>query len=93
MSQSNYSQAEGSDEHVYTPEEIDALDLLDSVEDSLRRVVRGVRSKVLPSVHEEEPTAVENAAAQRPLTAAAIAAASGFALGLVVRRFVPKRFR
>jgi len=80
-------------ENVLHPEEIDPLEVLDTLEDSLRRVVRGTRSKVLRHSDPEQPTWIENKAGERPVAAASIAMASGFALGLVVRRLMPWRIR
>lgn len=80
-------------ENVLQPEEIDPLEVLDTLEESLRRVVRGTRGKVFRNTDPEQPTWIENQAGDRPVTAASIAMASGFALGLVVRRIMPWRIR
>lgn len=80
-------------EKVLHPEEVDPLEVLETIESSLRRVVRGARGKVLRNADPEQATWVEDQAGERPLTAASVAMASGFALGLVVRRIVPRRFR
>lgn len=82
-----------ADENVLYPEEVDPLEVLETIESSLRRVVRGARGKVLRNADPEQATWIEDKAGERPLTAASVAMASGFALGLVVRRVIPRRFR
>lgn len=75
------------------PEEIDGLEALETIESALRGAVRGIRAKVRPNVDAETPTLLESVASDRPVTAAAVAAATGFALGLVVRRVIPWRLK
>lgn len=86
-------QAYDDPENVLHPEEVDPLEVLDTLEESLQRVVRGARGKILRNADPEQPTWVESQAGERPVTAASIAMASGFALGLVVRRVIPWRLR
>lgn len=95
MSEGDTTTDDGRDtrENVLHPEEVDPLEVLDTLEDSLRTIVRGARGKVLRNVDPEQPTWVESKAGERPVTAASIAMASGFALGLVVRRVMPWRLR
>lgn len=78
-------------ENVLHPEEVDPLEVLDTLEESLRRVVRGARGKVLRKVDPAKPTWVEVQAGERPVTAASLAMASGFVVGLAVRRVMPWR--
>lgn len=79
-------------ENVLHPEEVDPLEALDTLEESLRKAVRDVRGRVLRNVDPEQPTWVETQAGERPVTAASIAMASGFVVGLAVRRLMPWRF-
>lgn len=85
----NHQAAE--DEPVLQPEELDPYEVLETFEEALRGVVRGVRAKVMPKVDADKPTMLESAAGERPITAASVALASGFALGFVVRRLTPWR--
>lgn len=88
---SSYQAAE--EEPVLQPEEVDPHEVLETFEGALRGVVRGVRSKVMPRIDADQPTVVENLAAERPIAAASVAMASGFALGLVVRRLIPWKLK
>lgn len=83
-------------EETLRPEEVetlDALEALETIETALRDALRGVRAKLLPKIDPEKPTMLESAAGERPVTAAALAAASGLALGFVVRRIIPWRLK
>lgn len=90
---SDHRTASDAHENVLHPEEVDPLEVLDTIETSLRDIVRGARGRVLRNIDMDQPTWVERQAGERPITAASVAMASGFALGLVVRRIVPRRFR
>lgn len=86
-------QPEDDAERILRPEEEDPLEALATFEDALRGAVRGVRAKVFPYIDADQPTMLEGAASKRPVTAAAVAMASGLMLGFVVRRAIPRRFR
>lgn len=85
--------ASHADEDVLRPEEVDPLEVLETMETALRSAVRGLRGKVLRNVDPEKPTMLESAAGERPVLAASAALASGFALGLVVRRLIPWKLK
>lgn len=81
-------------EDTYRPEADVSMDeALESVESTLSGALRGVRTRLMPTISSEQPTRVEKVVQDAPIIAAGVAAGAGLALGLVVRRFVPRGLR
>lgn len=78
----------GQDESVKV-EEIDPFEVLHDIEAQLQAGLRTVRAKVFRTENVEQPSMVEDVIGSRPVAAAAVAAAAGYAMGFVVRRFIP----
>lgn len=86
------AEEEGANASSVNVEEIDPLEVLLEIEAVLQDRVRRIRSKIFSDVQVDEPTKVEGMIGERPVVSAAAAAAAGYALGFVVRRFIPIPF-
>lgn len=81
--------AEQGPESTVEVEELDPLELLRDTEATLQQGLRRARSFVFRQVPEEEPTKLETLIQARPVIAAAVAGAAGYALGFALRRVIP----